>query len=94
MSEKIEKLARMANQIADYFRLYPEERAVAGVKEHIEAFWTRRMRAELSAYAASGGQGLSPLVMKAISGRTDAEAPTAKVLEGPGALGQMESDAG
>ena len=29
------KLARMANQIADYFRSYPEDEAVAGVHEHI-----------------------------------------------------------
>ena len=40
MSEKIEKLVRMANQIADFFAPYPEEEAVAGMQQHIRSFWT------------------------------------------------------
>ena len=44
-----EKLVRMANQIATFFRSYPEEEAVAGIQKHIKAFWTPKMIAHLEA---------------------------------------------
>lgn len=40
------KLARMARQIADFFRAYPEEQAAHAVADHINQFWTPRMRAD------------------------------------------------
>ena len=39
-----EKLVRMANQIADFFKSYPEEQAQAGIRDHIVAYWTPGMR--------------------------------------------------
>ena len=63
MSEKIEKLVRMANQIADFFVPYPDAEAVAGVREHIRSFWTPGMREELLAFFAAGGVGLKPRVL-------------------------------
>ncbi len=57
-----EKLARMAGQIADFFRAYPEEEAAAAVADHINRFWTRRMRAEFLASAAPA----DPLLARAI----------------------------
>ncbi len=66
LSEKLDKLVRMANQIADFFRPYPEEKAVAGVQEHLRSFWTKRMRNELAEYAAAGGAGLHPQVLEAL----------------------------
>ena len=63
VTEKIDKLVRMANQIADFFTPYPDEEAVAGVQEHIRSFWTPSMREELAAYAAAGGKGLDPRVL-------------------------------
>jgi formate dehydrogenase subunit delta len=68
MAEKIEKLVRMANQIADFFRPYDEAEAVSGIQEHIRAFWTRAMRDELLAFAATDSEGLQPRVMQAIDG--------------------------
>jgi len=68
MAEKIDKLVRMANQIADFFRPYDEAEAVSGIQEHIRAFWTRGMREELLAFAARGGEGLQPRVRLAIDG--------------------------
>jgi formate dehydrogenase subunit delta len=68
MAEKIEKLVRMANQIADFFRPYDEAEAVSGIREHIRSFWTASMRDELVAFAAGGGAGLQPRVMQAIDG--------------------------
>ena len=55
------KLARMAGQIADFFRAYPDAQAASSVAEHINKFWTPKMRAELLAMPESG----DPLVAKA-----------------------------
>lgn len=61
-----EKMVHMANQIAQYFSAYPQERAREGVLGHIQAFWEPRMRAQLVDYAAHGGEGLHPLVQWAV----------------------------
>jgi formate dehydrogenase subunit delta len=58
-------LVRMANQIADYYRAYPQEEAVAGIGAHIRSFWDPRMRAGLAAHVAAGGKGLSQLALAA-----------------------------
>jgi len=57
---------RQANQIAEYFKVYPQARAEEGVEGHIRKFWEPRMRAQLLEYAANGGAGLHPLVLTAI----------------------------
>ena len=56
----------MANQIAEYFTPYPHEEAVAGVADHLQKFWERRMKDQLLQHAASGGAGLHELVKEAI----------------------------
>jgi formate dehydrogenase subunit delta len=58
-------LIRMANQIADYYKAYPQEEAVAGIAAHIRSFWDPRMRAGLARHIATGGKGLSPLALAA-----------------------------
>jgi formate dehydrogenase subunit delta len=55
---------RMANQIADYFKSYPEQEALDGIAEHINKFWEPRMRKNFFAQIDSGGAGLSDLVKK------------------------------
>ncbi|MBL8836758.1 MAG: formate dehydrogenase subunit delta [Alphaproteobacteria bacterium] len=60
-----DKLVHMANQIAQFFASYPHEEAVAGVADHIQKFWERRMRQQLAAHIAAGGAGLRPLVIEA-----------------------------
>ncbi len=57
-------LVKMANQIADYFRAYPEDEAVEGVAEHIRQFWDPRMRDGLRARLVDGGEGLDPLARR------------------------------
>lgn len=61
--QQIEHLVKMANQIALNFG---EQRnlteAVRKTGEHLEKFWTRAMREQLSTYAAQGGEQLSPAV--------------------------------
>ncbi|WP_309228523.1 formate dehydrogenase subunit delta [Roseomonas sp. KE2513] len=94
MSDKEEKLARMANGIADFFRSYPAEEARAGIADHIRSFWTRVMRDELHQLIAHGGGGLDPLVLGAFSGKTLGESPILKETGGPDEVGQLGSDAG
>ncbi len=45
-SHKLEKFARMANQIGDYYATMPAEEAAKGVATHIRKFWTPKMVAE------------------------------------------------
>ncbi|MBL28470.1 MAG: formate dehydrogenase [Rhodospirillaceae bacterium] len=59
-------MVRMANQIAAFFRAYPEDEAVTEVANHIASFWDPRMRRQLRDYAAAGGDGLDPMVMAAV----------------------------
>ena len=61
-----EKLTHMANQIAAFFRAYPEGEAAVSVRQHIEAFWTPTMVAALQAHIAVGGAGVDDLVVRAM----------------------------
>jgi formate dehydrogenase subunit delta len=63
---EVANLARMANQIASFFHAYPDETALQGVRDHIHAFWTRKMQAELAAHA--GELALDPLVVRVLPG--------------------------
>ena len=60
-----ETLVRMANQIADFFKVQPEADAVAGAADHIRKFWDPRMRAMMTEHLAHGGAGLNPIALKA-----------------------------
>ena len=64
---KSENMVHMANQIAQFFQSYPHDKAVAGVATHIAQFWERRMKDQLFAYVAGGGEGLHALVLEATS---------------------------
>lgn len=68
------KLVRMANQIGAFFKSYPEETAVEGVREHIAKFWTSGMRAEIIQAANSEGGGLDPIVATAVRKLKDKQA--------------------
>lgn len=87
-----DKLASMANQIATFFRSYPEAEAAAGIRDHIQQFWTPGMR---RAMLASGPRaGLDPLVTAALWTPQAAESPILKETAGPDSGGQLASDAG
>ncbi|WP_248310104.1 formate dehydrogenase subunit delta [Bosea sp. WAO] len=64
-SDHLAKLARMANQIAEFFQAYPEAEAVDAIADHINQFWTRRMREDFRAGFAGDTGALSPLARKA-----------------------------
>ena len=59
-------MIHMANQIALFFATYPHEEAVAGVADHLAKFWERRMKDQIIAYVADGGEGLHALVPEAV----------------------------
>lgn len=60
-------LVRMANQITDYFSVYPKPEAIDGISKHIHASWEPRMRNALKAHIDAGGKGLSPLFLEAMA---------------------------
>ncbi len=56
-----EKLARMTNQIAAFFRAQDPASAPAQVANHLRLFWDPRMRDAIMAHAQAGGAGLEPI---------------------------------
>jgi len=90
-----DKLVRMANQIASFFRSYPEEEAVAGISKHIVAFWTPKMRRNLTDYIDEAGDRLDNLVVRALTEDTSGlESPVREATRDPHLLGAGASDAG
>ncbi len=61
-----DKLVRMANQIAIFFRTQAEDAAVAAVADHIKSFWSPVMRRDIYAHVQAGGEGLDPLARRGI----------------------------
>ncbi len=62
------KLVKMANQIGDFFKSYPEETAIEGIRDHIAKFWNKKMQHELFGFMDSEKEtGLSALVEKAVT---------------------------
>ncbi len=89
------KLDHMANQIAAFFRSYPDDEAVAGIHDHIRSFWSPAMRRDLLARAAAGSAHLDPLVVAALHPLSTGSSPVRKVAAGPAEVGEIgASDAG
>jgi formate dehydrogenase subunit delta len=66
LAADIQKLVRMANQIATFFATQPGETQAAEVAGHLKAFWEPRMLQALYAHVDAGGEGLTPLALKAV----------------------------
>jgi formate dehydrogenase subunit delta len=64
----IHHLVTMANQIADFFRTSDPQRAgaVEATAAHLRSFWEPRMRREIIAHLAAGGEGLNEIARDAI----------------------------
>lgn len=60
-----EDMLRMANQISDFFKSYPDDYAKKEIAIHINSFWEPRMRKMFFAHLDSGGAGLNALVIAA-----------------------------
>jgi len=87
-----DKLVRMANQIADFFKSYPDAQAQAGIRDHIVAYWTPGMRRQI--LTVLDEPGLNPLVERALRTVFTATSPIEKEIAGPDELGALGSDAG
>ncbi len=64
--ENLAKLLRMAGQIADFFKAYPEAEAVPAIADHINQFWTGRMRNDFRAAYADRAEALPPPLRQAL----------------------------
>ncbi len=66
MISKLEKLAHMANQIADFYATMPENEAISGVASHLRRYWTPKMIRELIAFADEGHARLNATAARAV----------------------------
>jgi formate dehydrogenase subunit delta len=97
MLEPRQKLLHMANQIADFFRPYSEEEAVAGIHDHILNFWTPGMRKEFRIFVQEETEAINPRIVQAMH-LFDANPPSpvdkATASATPAEGGEAASDAG
>ncbi len=64
---EIKHLVEMANQIGEFFAVQPNRsEGKLGIAKHIQLFWVPRMRLQLLAHVADGGEGLHELVLEAL----------------------------
>lgn len=62
------QLTKMVNDIAEFFvGESGADQAVADVASHMRRYWDPRMRREIVAYYAQGGDGLSDVSRKAVA---------------------------
>jgi len=63
----VDKLVRMANQIAGFFAHEGRDKAPASIADHIQKFWDPRMRKEIiEAVTAERAKNLDPLALVAV----------------------------
>ena len=75
MSSSSEHIVQMANDIGNFFRAETDRQvALAGISNHINKFWTRRMRQKLLEYVQHGGNELDELPRAAVAQVTVAPA--------------------
>jgi formate dehydrogenase subunit delta len=68
MSGSSEHIVQMANDIGNFFRAEPNRQvAVDGIANHMNRFWTRRMRQRLLEYVQQGGTELDELPRAALA---------------------------
>lgn len=65
---KIEHLVKMANQIGDFYKSFPnQEEAKSDIAKHMVNFWASSMRKQVLAHVNSqSAEGLTPIVVDAI----------------------------
>ncbi|QNQ08592.1 formate dehydrogenase subunit delta [Sphingomonas alpina] len=97
MSGTIDKLVRMANQIATELEHQQGANAATATWDHLWHFWDPRMCAQIIAYLDQGGDGLNDMARKAVTmlrdkGTTPSQTPATDFAVG--ADGVPPSDAG
>jgi formate dehydrogenase subunit delta len=67
MSNSIDSLIKMANQIGSFFQAEPDrDTAIQGIEQHIRSFWEPRMRKQIIEYVQHDGRELNELVAAAV----------------------------
>ncbi len=89
MSSPTDTLIRMANDISNFFRSQGDERAVAGIANHVRLFWEPRMKKQIFEVLDKGGEGLSPLALRALEKLKKDMAGTSTAAEAAAALKEM-----
>jgi formate dehydrogenase subunit delta len=64
LMQEIERLVKMANQIADNFRFHDD--AAGRTADHLQRFWAPSMRQKLQEYGSAGGEALQPAAREAL----------------------------
>lgn len=67
MSQTLDRLVYMANQIANAFKHQEPENAAAATYDHIWHFWDPRMRRLIIEHLAGGGEGLGDIARAAVA---------------------------
>jgi formate dehydrogenase subunit delta len=63
----IEHLTNMANDIGAFFHAEPDRaEAIKGMVNHLQKFWTPRMRQQIAQHLREGGEGLEELPREAV----------------------------
>ena len=63
----IEHLTNMANDIGAFFHAEPvREDGIKGMVNHLQRFWTPRMRRQIVEHLRQGGEGLEELPREAV----------------------------
>ncbi len=70
-----DRLVHMINQIALNLATQGEDAAAVATADHIAAFWDPRMKERILALRVSGGNGLSPVAVKAVDQLRNLGAP-------------------
>lgn len=70
----VESLVKMANDIGNFFASEPDDAtAIAGIANHVRRYWEPRMRRQIYAHLAAGGNGLNELARAAVQLLADKE---------------------
>jgi formate dehydrogenase subunit delta len=64
----VEHLVRMVNEIGAFYASEgSHEQAARSIETHLKRFWDPRMRAQIVAHYAAGGEGLDPAAREAVA---------------------------
>jgi formate dehydrogenase subunit delta len=71
-----EQLVKMANDIGNFFRAEPaREDAIAGIANHIDKYWTKRMRQKIAAHGDAGLDELPLAALRRLTARSNGAPP-------------------
>lgn len=61
-----DRIIEMIRQIEDFFKPYPENRRIEGMRNHLRTYWDPRMREQLIHMSEGGKYLFSPAIIKVL----------------------------